>query len=139
MELAYAFFAKAAQFSEDGLGIIGGDIQSLKGVIPYTADALTLVAKLEFRAEECGRSYVFQIEVTDPEGQNAPVGSLEVTPPHPRQKGRIGAVVLFDFAGMTFSRPGTFRFRILVDGASLGTLELTVYAEQGALEPVATT
>jgi hypothetical protein len=140
MELAYAFFAKAAQFSDDGLlGIIGGDLQSLYGSIPFKADALTLVTKVEFSAEESGRPHAFHLETIHPDGRTLVGEPLEVIPPHPGRQDRIGAIILFDLADTSFDRPGTFRFRLLMDGTPLKTLELAIYAEQVEAEPAATT
>ena len=139
MELAYAFLARAAQFSEGGLGIFGADIQSLEGALPLRADALVLVAKVEFLPEECGRAYVFVVRVTSPEGETSDGGEpLEFTPPGPGELDKLAAILLVDLAETVFSVEGPYTITLLVDGRPLKALKLAIFADQGVVEGAAT-
>jgi hypothetical protein len=138
MELAYAFLAKAAQFSEDGgLGIIGGDLQSLQGAIPYTPDSLVLVAKFEFGNEDSGHLYNFRLQVLDPAGEEKASTQLPVEPPRNNRE-KVGAIILLDLSHIPFMSEGIYQFRLLLEDKPLKTLELTLFSEVGTPEPATT-
>src|SRR5215469_15318108 len=92
MEIAYAFFAEAAQMTSDGrLNLLGADLHTLQfeGNPPWTT-ALYLVVGLRFQNEEGGRLFHLTGDLVAPdETQMAPHVESAFVAPVPSGPDRI--------------------------------------------------
>ncbi len=139
MELTYAFLARAAQFSEDGgLGVIGGDLQSLQGTMPFSPDSLTLVAKLECGQDEGGRHHVFRVKILSPGGRRIAQTDLEFDTPRAEGREKMGAILLIDLTEVQFTEPGEHQVVLVLNDAQLKTLEMVIFADVVATQTAVT-
>jgi hypothetical protein len=131
MYLAYAFLADAANYSEGKLGVLGGDFDTLRfDTFPATLPSLSLVVKVRFTPEECGREHMLRVQLFDPAGQRvvAEDPSVTFTPSvrdnRPVQDGAMGVVIAFQ--SLLFAGPGDYEFRVMVDDQQVGRVPLSV-------------
>jgi hypothetical protein len=125
MELSYAFFAHAAEFSPDGkLSVLSGDLDTLfSEVFPFTHPAIALVVKLLIRPEECPREYQFRAEIVDPHGEVIPPKiSFPFTPNLGcyRPDDIVGMGLSIHLQGITFPVSGKYVLQMWVDDQPLG-------------------
>ena len=131
MQLAYAFFADAAQVGQDGkLTIMGGDFDTVFAPsFPVQHGNLAIVIRLGATPDECGREHDLSIMIIGPLGESlAPPLHGKFTPMIPLgfEGGAIRATFVVNIAGLVFQTEGTYKCRILVDDSTLGELQLHV-------------
>jgi hypothetical protein len=133
MELGFALLAKFADTSADGtVALIGGGIRSIMPErLPVTLPVLTLVAEVLVPPEEWGREHRVSFELYDPRGVAVPgpvAGETVFTPggAADRPDIRFSQNFVFGLLGLTLAEPGRYEFRLLGDGAPLGTVVLDV-------------
>ena len=69
MELAYAFFAEAAQITSDGrLNVLGADLRSLQGNFPLVLQSVAFVAKIVLENAEREGTHRLVAQMTGPDG-----------------------------------------------------------------------
>src|SRR5438552_272178 len=69
MEVAFAFFAEAAQITSEGkLNILGADFRTLEGSFPFVLTSVAFVAKIELEAAERERLHHFTARMVGPDG-----------------------------------------------------------------------
>ncbi|MHC5536977.1 DUF6941 family protein [Singulisphaera rosea] len=136
MELAFAFFAKAAEFLPDGrFSALGGGIEAVRSrQLPATIDSLCLVLKFRLKLEECRAAHRVRIRPRDPEGRVAAGDFTYLAGPIPSPAGRhlrssLGITV--SLTGFPISKTGEYHFHIDVDERPIGVVGL--YSEVGPL------
>ena len=130
MELAFAFFAYAAQTSEDGqLHIIGGNFDAIGGTsLPANLPPFTLVVKFDVDPEDAGRDHNISIDLTRPVSGRVqlqapfPIKTM-VHPRHPRRKTSATIVV---HLMLHVESEGEYLFHIMLDNREVKALPLYV-------------
>jgi hypothetical protein len=137
IQIAYAFFASAAEFSPEGkLYVLGGCLSSI-GVtaFPGTAPPLTLVLFFRAQPEDCGREHVFRGEFLGPNAQ-ALVQPFDIRlspvadPRHPDKPVSSGMAITI--SGIECPEAGEYTMRILTAGHVVGESSITVLLADGA-------
>lgn len=133
MQLAFAFFADAAQVGADGkFTIMGGDFDTIFALsFPALHPNLAVVLRLNLSPNEVGIEHRLRIVLTGPLGSSvipAPLtGTFTSQIPADHKAGRaIRAAFVVNVANLVFQTEGTYRFRITVDDKTLGELQLHV-------------
>ncbi len=127
MELAFAFFAEAAQITSDGkLNVLGVDLRTLQGKFPLFLPSVAFVAKVELETAEREGIHRFTGQMFGPDGAAVEphIEAEYVAPPPANPELKAAFTVLFQIVGMTFPSPGAYIFHILVDGRELKRLGL---------------
>jgi hypothetical protein len=130
MDLAYAFFADAADPASDGrFHVLGGGTTGVMiPDLPASLATLCVVMGLRGNPEECKAMHEVRIQARNPDGSSL-VGShtrIGPLPPHP-VGGRDSLFCLITkFPFLTFSQYGTHIFTFGVDGKELGMLAFHV-------------
>ena len=133
MELAYAFFAEAAQITADGkVNVLGADARGFQGRFPLLLPSIALVAKVELDNTEREGVHHVIAQMLGPDGADMEPrieGNYEAPPPvNPELKASF--TILFQIFGMTFPTQGVYTFRISVDGRELKRLRLRLTEAQ---------
>jgi hypothetical protein len=133
MEVAFAFFAEAAQITSDGrLNVLGADLRALQGSFPVVVQSVAFVAKVELDSVEREGVHHFTGQMMGPDGaaiEPRIVG--EYTAPAPvKPELKAAFTVVFRIMGMVFPSPGTYTFQISVDGRELKRLRLRLTEAQ---------
>jgi len=133
MELAYAFFAKAGEFGQDGsLTVMGADIDCIiTPAVPVTVPSLTFIARLRAEREEAGEEHRFQGRLLDAEGKDLLPSQPEVPltlKQHPSAPANVkaGVGIAVQMMGLVFQKFGEYRFEIYVDGKKIGEVCLSI-------------
>ncbi|HEV3260208.1 MAG TPA: hypothetical protein VG013_25350 [Gemmataceae bacterium] len=127
MEVAYAFLARGGEFAPDGtLSVFGGDFTTIHGwVFPLHVPSLTVIAKLLFQREDCGRQYEVKVELVGEDNANlAPEIRQELdvpVPADPEKKIRLNLAVML--TGLQFPRAGKYRARLLLSGEEVRSMK----------------
>ncbi|HKI34557.1 MAG TPA: hypothetical protein VKA46_22060 [Gemmataceae bacterium] len=130
MEVAYAVLANAVEQSSDGkCYVLGFDVGRVVGNrYPLTIGSISLLTKLIFAPEECGRQHHLSVSFSALGGerlepqieQDFQAPPLE-NPEH-QEHLRIGITIAMQ--DLTIPAPGTYTFRLLVDGTEATTIRL---------------
>jgi hypothetical protein len=137
MKLDFAFFADSAVVSSSGIfsllnaGIEWFQVKAFPAMLPN----LALIARISFDANECGKSHVCTIHVTDPEGVALqPDLTIPVlTPGNPRHPGEGKTFVgRFGYDRFLFTKAGYYRFSLNLDGKVIGDATIEVYLESAS-------
>jgi hypothetical protein len=127
MELAYAFFAEAAQITPDGrVNVLGGDLRSWQGKFPLVVPSVAFVATIVLEDHEREATHHFLAQIVQPDGL-ALEPRLETefkAPPPVNPELKAAATILVRIMGMTFPMPGIYSVHISVDGRELKRLRL---------------
>lgn len=137
MDLAYAFVADAAQFTDDGkLWVLGGDFDTIYSpTYPVAQPVLTLVVKLFARPADCNREHALLIDFAMPDGGAARLATQSFTPQLRADRPDLPDAVnlALGFLGLTFSVPGAYTLRVVVDDAELAAVPLHLLQAEGPL------
>jgi hypothetical protein len=131
MRARLAMLADYALAHPDGkIYVLGGGIEIIRpDSFPYVHPTISLVAKIEFTAAECGRPHTIEIHPLDADGRAfAPTASTELTPQRNPEYQRLPVSVQFviHLQGLQFDAAGSRVFSILVDGAELDSVPLHI-------------
>jgi hypothetical protein len=130
MDLAYAFFANAAERMPDGrIMVLGGDFDNIRGnAFPLTFPAFALLVKIRVEPRECGAEHRLRVEGTGPADFRLPLCDLPFTPQirdgHPERVVWFG--ISLTVYNSVFPQPGEYVFHFFVDDLELGTASLFV-------------
>ena len=128
VQLAFAFLADAAQFTNGKVFVLGGDIDTIYApTFPSIHLGTVLVIKLLVQPTECGREHGLRVEFIDSDGgQVIPELVVPFTPtvrldqPHRP----VGVGLTLQIQGLPLPRPGEYAFHILVDHFEMGVVPL---------------
>jgi hypothetical protein len=140
MELEYAFLAASAHFDENSrLFAMGGGIDAVKAppALPATAaNPFSLVVRLTFPPEECGREYVLSARISAPDGSTEDIiDPARFTPAVPAPESllrRTKVSFVMSFVAFTFSAYGLNTIHLFIDGEEIKRLPLLVEREAPA-------
>jgi hypothetical protein len=132
MNLAYAFFANSAEFSDNGLFVLGGDFDTIRSAsFPTVPIPISVVVKICFSPSECDRQYRFRIDLRGSLGQGTEESFLiepQTNDEYPERDTGVGIVI--NLAGLSFGSPGDYALRIFVEDTELKTLILHLEREE---------
>jgi hypothetical protein len=141
MQLDFAFLAKYAELSPDGVfTAFGAGGNTLSGALPLVIPNLSFLFRLSTRPDEAGRNFQIRIRPIAPNGGPIP-GSEGVVPFVPvenradaTQPATFTSVV--NFVNLTLHEAGQYRIELsLVDGDNLGNLAFTVVPQAHEEQP----
>ena len=126
MKLEFAILANAASVAPNGLiSMIDGGLEWLTAPsFPATQPSMTLVARIVFLPEECGRKYVLRTRIVAPTGDTLDP-SIEVPfeakrhAKFPKDKSASTTFAL-TFLNVRFPAPGEYAIRIAIDRKKVG-------------------
>lgn len=129
MELAFAFFAKAAEFLPDGrFSALGGGIEAVRSRrLPAAIDSLCLVLKFRLKLEECRAAHRVRVRPRDPEGNVAAEDFSYLAGPIPRPEGphsKSSLGITVSLSGFPIAKIGEYLFHIDVDEHPIGVVGL---------------
>jgi hypothetical protein len=133
MDLAYAFFAEAAQITSDGrLNVLGADLRALQGRFPLVLQSVAFVAKVELETAERGGMHRFTAQMVGPDGAaiEPRIEAEYMAPPPVNPDLKAAFTIVFQIVGMTFPTQGIYTFQISVDGRELKHLRLALTEAQ---------
>jgi len=133
MELEFALLADAAASPPDGkLYILGGGFDQIRAQqFPATHGSIALVVKLRLHPTECNRQHTLEIELWDPDGNQAGPAisgefSAQRNPDSPTRSSYVQLV--FNIIGLQFPSAGEYEFHIIVNEQHLKTIPLSITA-----------
>src|SRR5438874_4820499 len=103
MEVAFAFFAEAAQITSDGkLNVLGVDLRNFSGRFPYTLPLIAFVAKIVFEPAEREGMHRFVAQMIGPDGSaiEPRIEGEYVAPPPVNPALQAAFTVVFQILGM---------------------------------------
>jgi hypothetical protein len=113
MRVAYAFLARAGEFTSDGtLNVLGGDIDTIYGqAFPLMQPHLAFIVKITLDATDLRQTYELHVSLVGPQGERLlpddlrlPI-SVPAVPPRPDRPAAIAFVL--HLTTVVFPRPGT--------------------------------
>jgi hypothetical protein len=120
MHLVDAFFASYAEVGDDGrFHAVGGGIDVM--LIPQINSMLAIlsvVARIHFNADECGKPHTLRISATRPDGSDTGVvGERTLEPEKSKNFPEIGTTlqVAINIANLLIPSEGLYTFTLLVD------------------------
>jgi len=129
MQVSLAVLADAANMTPEGKLNILGEFNSILAVaLPVRWPMMRLVLKIDARPEE-GRKHRLAVRAVDEKGNviaKIGDGTIDLGEPFRPGLSRRGQMIV-EIEGATFPSYGTYRFEILVDGNTLGSVPLYVY------------
>lgn len=132
MRLGFAFFASAAEAGPDGrFSVLGGDLDAIElPDLPARVPRMSLVAKLLFDADECGRDHCLKISLVDPSGRSLTPGiedEIGLERPAILVPGQqFSASIVRDLIAVQFSHEGLHILHVNCDSQELGTVPLVI-------------
>jgi hypothetical protein len=120
MRLKFAFFARAADISQDGtFAVLGAGLDKLRAPGFPCSAAITLVANVGLSPDDRQRRNAIILEAFDPAGERmaGPIESgIQPPPPQPGQaiEDELGVTCIFGLF-LTFPVAGAYRFRLTSD------------------------
>jgi hypothetical protein len=133
MELERIFFARYAEIAPDGLfTAVGGGMNRIDlGGFPWTIGFFFLLIEYRVSAEEAGRQHVMAIEREAPNARTEPVGAefpmIPLSPnTAPGPDGKFVFALSYLMTNSTFPEPGVYTYRLKIDGARIGEIQLLV-------------
>jgi hypothetical protein len=133
MEVAFAFLAKYAEFSQDALlTMVGGNIEVFRAAtFPYLAN-FSVAARLLFTEEETRQEQRVVVEVVEaelrpPDGGPQPARAEMRLPASGGAPGQgLAADMVSHFVQVVFPRPGEYRVRLLQGDQERRVISLSV-------------
>lgn len=128
MKLSTFLLADHAEAVNGKLYVVGGAWNRIStSSFPATHNHLSVAAVIHVPWEVTDQSHSIELRLVDADG--APIipepvnGTFEAgRPPGMRPGDEQLVVLVFDFEGLRFERPGTYEFHLLVDGAETGLI-----------------
>jgi hypothetical protein len=139
-EIEFAFLADAADARPgQKFAVIGGGVDRLAGqTFPLVHPHLALVIGLKITATELNQEHEVKFVLLDRNGREVTSGSANLTA-QGESDGRDSLITFaVDLWNLSFTLPGDFSFRVLVDGSERKRLPLTVSQLGAAMAPAAT-
>ena len=119
MNVSYLIVAKYAEQTNDGLNIIGGDIDLFfSETIPLNVPFLFVATKVVLGQEEASVPHSLRVRLVGPDGDQIiesdeiPVPANDFLP----KEDRFNAKLVFGFVNVVFLEEGLYRFQLLFDG-----------------------
>jgi hypothetical protein len=130
MELDFAFLAQVADLTkEDKLICVaaGFDAMVTDGM-PSQVLPFAVVAKFIVLPEDLGKNHKLYIERVDPSGETVTAGEADlVTIPNKLDRSLPSGSILVANVQMGIEKPGTYQFRILLNGVVCKTIPLHLF------------
>jgi hypothetical protein len=131
VQITTAMLADAATMSDDKLYVLGGGWNTLLvRQVPAVHPALALVLTFQLAWHEANESIPFTVDLVDEDDQPLGLqgeGALRVAPlPYNMKGDDLYQSMTQTFYGLTFDKPGNFRFRISSGDVLLATIPLHV-------------
>jgi hypothetical protein len=136
-EIDFAFLADAADARPgQKFHVIGGGVDRLAGQsFPLVHPHLALVIGLRITAPELNREHEVKFLLLDRAGREVTAGSANLMA-QGESDGKDSLVTFaVDLWNLSFTLPGEYTFRVLIDGSERKRLALTVSALSGAMAP----
>ncbi|MBX9790090.1 MAG: hypothetical protein K2Y37_14330 [Pirellulales bacterium] len=134
MELQYALLALNAEQMPGGrLHIFGGDFDVI-GVptLPAVVPPFYIVAKLRVQPDEVGKDHKLEVVLKAPGEEPRTVGSVPLnTVRNEYAPGKSSGSTVIIQVGMAFEKAGDHVFRLVVDGAEMGSVSLLLTVGSG--------
>src|SRR5258708_30723580 len=133
MELKYAFCARFAETTPDGtISMIGGGFNVLSGpTLPVLVPMLSVVARFEFTAEECGRAHEVSTSFIGPNGEPLREPMVLAITPTARESNQdipSAATCVLSLVGASFDHAGDYAFRFSIGGRFLRSVSVRIHA-----------
>jgi hypothetical protein len=138
MKLAFAFLAEAATVVPDKgwFSVLNGGIDTVGGPrFPGPLHGISLIVRVAFSEEDCGRDYECHVGLFGPDGAILPPEfrpTLKPKRPADRNSLEYHITLCLAFQNVQLSTAGDYSFRISVDGQVLGQVGLRVRHLEGA-------
>jgi hypothetical protein len=128
MDLGCSFLAKSADVGADGgFNVIGGGISVIAmPAFPSQLQAISVVANVRFRPDECGGVYRLSVAVRNPDGSDAGLAAfMELRPTAAENAPEFGSSlhVAFNIFGLVLPQRGRYSINYSVDNLLIGTLQ----------------
>ena len=127
-DIEFAFLADAAAARPGAkFSVLGGGVDRIGGqTFPLTHPHLALVIGLMVTASELRREHEIRFVLLDLQGRELTSGTASIVA-HGENDGRDSVLTFaVDLWNLTFSVPGDYSFRILVDGSERKRLPLSI-------------
>jgi hypothetical protein len=132
LDLSFLLVADHANVSADGKLNILGVFSNITAVqFPTVHPSLSLVIQFTARPAEYGRQFTLQVKLIDEDGQSGPV-NISGNAVVPQAGNGQDAVLpfVFNLQQVTFPKPGTYEFSILVDNDVKGAVPIHLMQAQ---------
>jgi hypothetical protein len=142
MDLAFAFFASAAETSPDGrVNVLGAGIDRVEASAFPAPLPIALVVRFTISPDEAGREHRFQVKGVGPDGAAVfPELEMPFTPaPNPHRPERNAThVFVLSLHGVILPTPGEYTIRFGIDGQPKGetSLEVVLLPQPPSASPV---
>lgn len=131
MNVEYAILAEAVDVSPSGkYSLLGGGVETFTPTAyPFTVLVLYLIVRMQFTLEETEHRHFLLVELHDPQGNNL-LSTVQPREIHvdSQQAVTLDLPIAYLFVAalpnLTFSVPGKYVFRILVDDNELKTIPI---------------
>lgn len=144
MQLGYVILAEAADVTRSGkLALLGGNVEVFNSpTFPASIPALVLVVALIVAEDECDIEHAGTLAVLSSDGEPIlPETTYRFTPhrnPPELSELPIRFVFFINLSGVSFPAPGTYTFRLSVDGAQLTSVPVVAALTELAVPSTAT-
>jgi hypothetical protein len=127
MHVAYAFLARAGEFTPDGtLNVLGGDIDTIYGrAFPVMQPHIAFILKIVLDAADLGRTYEVRVSLVGPQGERPLPGDVRLSvhapvPPLPDRPAVIAFALHATY--LVFQRPGIYTWHAVLDNEEIAFL-----------------
>ncbi len=136
-EIDFAFLADAAETPPgQKFHVLGGGITRLGGPsFPLRHPHIALVMSLVVTAAELGREHEIRFLLLDPEGDEVASATSSLVASGNAEGRDTNLTFAVDLWNLTFTAPGDYSFRILVNGSERKRLPLVVARVEGQPGP----